>query len=622
MLTIRVENHQFPSAHLPTKPASVEGGISFSQLIDPFVKSLQLVRFTGGLACDIVLHYSYSALSVVAYVLARLIFEPIFNPLDPSFKTVTLANFENQVPLLQARIDELDYKFKHNNAILNDMKNLQQLNAEIVKNHQTLRTYLDILNSHQEQLPIKDEIERIQALYEDLDSRMNQFVAKKGEKDLFNRFENILDIFLKSGVDLHENICKELVQTWRGLRDSVGDRLTHLTPPPLALRLKSKLNGLKHRMEMVEHHLKDDSSVGSAHPLKLRNVGGVSCYLDSALQCLASIESICEQLNVPIPQDPKNQSEYLRKLAVQQELLQFLKVQKMNQGSDYSEMEYILSLLGGPSNRRLMDEIFDSSLHTELDKSVINSQQDAAYILELMIDHFLPNCRFKMREMASTKELKGIEFEGREEVMKLFSIPLKPKPKEAKDEDDMAAHIRATMDKHLELDPDRLFDPTADNAKSINDELASASKAKPATKVPHYLRWYRLTELPEVLTLQFKRFEYDVKQKKSIKIDTSVVLPKNGIVDLSRYYDASENDPAAAATNCKYKIKSYVVHHGVAANSGHYIAYVEIKGKYYYCDDLDSEGYCEITKEEFFGCKDAYLVCLERLPDEEMQAGG
>jgi ubiquitin C-terminal hydrolase len=65
----------------------------------------------------------------------------------------------------------------------------------------------------------------------------------------------------------------------------------------------------------------------------------------------------------------------------------------------------------------------------------------------------------------------------------------------------------------------------------------------------------------------------------------------------------------------KYKIKSYIVHKNAddSLSSGHYIACVEKKGKYYFCDDSNVIPYQEISKEEFFDTKDAYLIVLERV---------
>ena len=91
-------------------------------------------------------------------------------------------------------------------------------------------------------------------------------------------------------------------------------------------------------------------------------------------------------------------------------------------------------------------------------------------------------------------------------------------------------------------------------------------------------------------------------------------MPKDGIVDLTRYYDA----PQGAQKQGRYKIKSYVVHRG-SLDGGHYVSYVEINGKYYYCDDTGTgpgrNVYKEISKDDFLDRKDAYLVVLERLPD-------
>ncbi len=385
-------------------------------------------------------------------------------------------------------------------------------------------------------------------------------------------------------------------------------RVNHLNPPQLVNSLKGKLAKLKHRMEAFDGHSAQDHRVGLAQPLKLRNIGN-SCYLDSVFQAFACVDTVCEEFNAPIPHGQDSQ----KKIAIQQELLQFLNVQKMNQGGDFTQMELILFLLGGPSLHRLRGEIFKSGLHPSLDMSELTQQHDAAYVAELMIDHFLPDCKFKMQETATADEFPGMEFIGPLMDMTTLQIPLKPKVSK------MTDLIKWVLQRHVEKENDptyqRRFDPQ--DVKVLNSEEAAPALTAQPQKLAKFVQSYKLTELPAVLTIHFKRF--GMVQGKAgtrlipVKDSSPVLLPpekENGIIDLTPYYDA----PEGASTNAKYKIKSYVVHSG-SYGGGHYVSFVEINGKYYECDDIDPSCYKQITKKEFFSNKDAYLVVLERIPE-------
>jgi hypothetical protein len=281
----------------------------------------------------------------------------------------------------------------------------------------------------------------------------------------------------------------------------------------------------------------------------------------------------------------------------------------MNRGAKYTQMEFILFLLGGPSMHRLREEIFKSGLHPSLDPLDLTSQQDAAYFAELLIDHLLPGCKFKWQEQATTLDdaFPGIQFNGPVDLQTTLHVSLRAKEKE------LARQIHWILFKHYntQKDPDlqRKFNPKDKDAVVIDKDKAALVIDKAEQKVEKFVQEYRLKELPSVLAIQMKRFKPQATKSgyTMVKDDSSVELPPDGIIDLSSYYDAPAGQPAAA----KYQIKSYVVHKGTY-HGGHYVAYVEIKGRYYLCDDLDSQFYREISKDDFYKNENAYLIFLER----------
>lgn len=602
MLPVKFENHVMPPK-IPSPPSAL-AKIPFSYFIEPFTNLLSSVGRTMLLPALIALDYSFKVYYTASVVFSRLFYSPYFNPLDPSFEKVTLANFEKRYDSLKDQLDLLDQKFKQEHLIARDMKDLHRVTYEINQINRQLKHYLAILNNHAVHLDVQDDIEHVQGLYQQLIDQIDDYFQREGD-NLLNQFHKVLDLFTRGGIDLPDNIRRDLIQTWKGLEASMKGHVNHLQPPKLVNNLKGKLAELKDRMEAFDGNSTQESRVGLAQPLKLRNIGN-SCYLDSVFQALACVDSICEDFNAPIPHGQDSQ----KKIAIQQELLQFLNVQKMNQGGDYSQMEFILFLLGGPSLHRLRGEIFKSGLHPSLDMHELTRQHDAHDVAMLLIQNFLPSCQFKLQQRASVEQFPGIEFHYKTEDYSTLQIPLRPKVSK------MTDLLKWVLHKHHETEnkaPFKEYDPK--NGVIIDEAEAAAVLEEAPQKLPKSVKWARFKELPNVMTLQLLRFNQRQGKPGAAPVmhkDSSPVhLPENGIIDLTHYYDAPKDAPA----NAKYKIKSFVVHSG-SYSGGHYVAYVEMNGKYYLCDDLDSKCYKQITKKEFLSKKDAYLVVLERLPEE------
>jgi ubiquitin C-terminal hydrolase len=362
---------------------------------------------------------------------------------------------------------------------------------------------------------------------------------------------------------------------------------------------------------------KNEEMVDAIEPLKLRNIGN-SCYLDSVLQAILCIDHIREKLSRAPEKDAfTSLKDYQKELAIQQEILQFMDVQQtQKEGEHLSQMEYILFLLGGPSIYRLRDAIFRSEFHHEFDlEHNLTDQHDAANIMELLIDHLLTDCKFKWRGHATTPIFPGLEFvhggpTGKDEEVAILQVPLRFKPVHQK----LDVLVKAILGKHVEKQSDpeiqRKFDPQEGFFIKGKEAEAALIQHASAAKVDEYHEWFRLTKLPPVLTIQFKRFTAGLS-----KDNKPVILPEDGILDLSRFYDA----PTGESKKALYRIKSMVRHSGSSLKFGHYIADVEINGKYYHCNDTDPKPFKEISKKEFFGRKDPYLLFLERIPDDEIE---
>lgn len=80
-----------------------------------------------------------------------------------------------------------------------------------------------------------------------------------------------------------------------------------------------------------------------------------------------------------------------------------------------------------------------------------------------------------------------------------------------------------------------------------------------------------------------------------------------GTIDLSEMIHSPE-----MLSRAKYEIRSFIVHEG-PVGSGHYLTFFKLNDEYYCADDRFPEGVKKITKEQFFGRKDSYLIILEQL---------
>lgn len=610
MHPVKVESRSVP----PDSTPYYKKEESLDHYIDPFVHMLYVTTSTAFSATMDVMDIGFRVWAAVEDVFKRLIYGPLFDPLDPAFKTKFLANYENQLPALENKILLLSQKFKHDYLIARDMAEFHQLAMEIKGKHDQLNNYLYILSKHSP-IAVKDDLQKTTNLYKELHDKMVAFCEQKGNH-ILDSYKRALDIFSR-GLELPEEIKKDLLKTWILIDESLGYYAYRVNSPYTRGKLQENLYARKNQVENLDLQDTQVKRGSITEPLKLKNIGN-SCYLDSVFQAFACIDQVREQIGLPIEQVPPShpnptkwhyeeaQKAYVGKLAIQQELIPFLKVDPhVDLQGEHSQMEYILSLFGessGPSLHRLRSEIFKSKLHNEFqDIGELTHQHDAAAVAELLLD-MLPKCKYKIQKRLKTDAYPGLEWHRSIPPESMLQIPLRNK-----EHQELKQLIHWVMHWHLMKETSK-FDPADGEAVVVKDEGEQSLKKEKNDKVPEYAESWRFKELPNVLTLQFKRMTNSLQ-----KDERPVDLPADGIVDLTRYYDA----PDSADKTAKYKIKSIVVHHGTSLRAGHYISYVEMNGKYFICDDMSSKLYREVEASEFYGCKDAYLLVLERLPAED-----
>jgi hypothetical protein len=626
----------FPSTPLPllmNPYHSSEHQIDFVRYLDPFVRLLmdQCV-FLFKISCFIA-NCGLKILSDAAVVFSRLLISPDFDPFKKEFEE-KIELFIQAIPSLKEEVSLLEKMFWQELSISRDLKCFEEINSKIMDNFNQLERFVHLLGQYTPYPPIYEKVLEAKNSYELLDNQINCYFARRASS-VIEKFENVLKPFM-TGMPLLEEIQQELSRNFNILDKMIKPRLLRLDKSELNTQMSESLlkriNILREYVQQLNSgSLSSKStlmSAGFAEPLRLRNIGN-SCYLDSVLQALFCVDQIRAQLQplLPLEDDEANSSPplisenppteiYAKKLAIQKELLKFISDKQVNLEGPLSQMEFILALLIGrenPSIHRLRDAIFKSGLHYEFKVDDLEKQLDAASIMELFIEHFLPNCKFTWQEHTSAPEFPGIEFVGHVATMTILPVSLCKKP----ENQSLEVMLQRLLLKHYEAEEDvrnqRSFDVKNDayKIKVLNQQVAYAYENSPPQKVRQYVQWHRFIELPPILTLQFKRFK-GLADGIMIKDNAPVHLPENGIIDLTEYCDV----PEGAQQKARYKIKSGVVHTG-SLNSGHYVSYVEIKEKYYYCNDLDRSCYKEISKKEFLGRTDFYLLVLERLPDTD-----
>lgn len=545
--------------------------------------------------------------TAVQTIFYRLIFSPPFNPLNPAFKEVTLKNYENRVPKLMEKMILIGIKFESLTSFDQDLKDLEQISNEIQDIYSKLQHYHSILKSRHNFKALEEDVKRVLDQYEVLDLQMLAFFDNNSPK-ILKLFKQQLVLLIRKGLDLPSNWQDEMNSRWSRLIATHENYISRL--PDV---IKAKFNKLLRMMKRVIE--------GEKHPLRLRNYAN-SCYLASTLQAFACLDSFRSEVKKPIPFDPSNPSDFAGKAAIQNELLKFIDVQKSAEKRSPLNLQFFLSLLDSNHIENLRTKIFESKLHPSLDDlAQRHHQQDAVDIAGLFIDHFFAKNKFAIEYTKTSSEFPGIAFQNREDE-NILRVSLSELDgiensgiedesdeerkvriyQEKMDKSQMVDLIHQAMEVNID-DPKNtiLFDPQNHKFILTDPIEGEKSKTKKAAQVANYHRSVKIINPPEVLTLQFFGFKDDNKGSFK-KIDRPVVLPPDGVIDLTPY----------ASESAKYQIASYVVHHG-GYKSGHYTSYVSIDGKYYYCDDLKPEYYEEIEKEQFFSCTTAYLVTLKKI---------
>ena len=594
-----------------------------THLLDPLTNLLQDTAYSFFVMTITFVDYCDELISAINVVVYRLFHSSSFHPNSASFKKL-IDQLEEKLPALQQELDELNQKFDRSYFMMRDIGELGRLDKEIQSTLRRLKMYLNIFNSHKQVFPIQPQVEFVKDAFQNLNDQLDIYCMTEG-KHVLEAFKTSVEFFARDGIQLTEEFSQPFVGSWKILKRVLEGHVPHAQHPLSSKESKaiySEMLDIEDPIKILEKQSGNETSIGHAPglPLKLRNNSN-SCYVASLIQAFRAVDAICKEFNQPIPRDPKNLTEYQSKLAVQKEILQFLNIPKNHKTQEIklNQAELFLFLLHeGPSVSRLRETIFKSGLHPELgDIKQLRRPQDASNLAELFIDHFLPNCKLKWQTHVKVPVLPGLKFTYPVELITCLQVPLRKKT----EWQSLAKLTQAALGEHVVRGASvrRTFDPQ--DGKIIQGEEKEAATVVQAQPVSadEFCEEHTLTELPPNLVIQFKRFLYEQPPTgpiRRIKREEPVILPQDGILDLTPYYvPSSPNAPKQA----RYRIKSMVRHIGQSLDNGHYVAEVELGGNYYHCDDTDPKYYKKISKTAFLNHKDAYMLVLERIDDEKQE---
>lgn len=555
---------------------SAEKKIPFFEKLHPFIQLILAIFNAAFLPSCFVFSHLFRIKTKAHYVYSQTITSG-FHEIQQSQEKIP---FDTEIKTEKVRIEEnlkrLPHLFKQDASIMSDTQELEKLSLDI-------ESLLGRLRGDQwKKVETADKVEIEKGCFK-LQEELSSYCQREG-KAILALFAKILKIFAFQIKNLPMFYRNELLEMWDTLEKVMSKETKSLS---------DDLEAQRKIVEKFKIHV-PQKTVQVSEPVKLKDVGKNCCYLDSILQALACLDPICKELFKPLPNSTNK--EKLSK--IQKEILKFLSIKEVGFSSDTPQLASFLSLIESsknPSLNRLREAIFSSQLHSDFTMAAIELQQDAAVAMEVLFDAFLPHLHVVIQEYTKADEFPGLEFTDLvPDHRTLFHVPFR-----GKDSIELKDFIHWMMWKHFEYDP-REFDPASG---IIMDPAGEKSRLISPKKVSRYVKWGCFKQLPPVMCMHLVRHNCNGKGV-TFKENREVILPRDGIIDLSTYTDLP---------NAKYRIQSYIVHEGPSLHAGHYKAYVKYGTKYFCCDDQNKDSFVEITEKEFYERKDAYLIFMEQI---------
>lgn len=320
-------------------------------------------------------------------------------------------------------------------------------------------------------------------------------------------------------------------------------------------------------------------------PVGLPNPGINACYRNSSNQALRALgEPYFQKLRNPFETDElfNAREAALKKgtlYGIDQEEHFREKVRRalviLNEALDGKDEQMIAI-----ANLELRNVLFDSKLNIDLQGiENLNEQQDAAAYVGTIFEAIIRlNIPTQKRLSATEPSGNVVTSVKKGEPQSLLQVSLDPALgdfQQMLEKDFGVEHVN---------DPNNAWKPGTKVFKEYDQEITLQGTP------------------PEILAVQLKRVKLGgtgpVLDKQAVRI------PADNIIDFSKAYNLPRGD-------ARYKLTSFVVHHGISPLGGHYTSCVEKEGRWYHCDDIDVT---PLTAAELEGYKQkAYLTFFKKL---------
>lgn len=142
--------------------------------------------------------------------------------------------------------------------------------------------------------------------------------------------------------------------------------------------------------------------------------------------------------------------------------------------------------------------------------------------------------------------------------------------------------------------PEKLLDYKCDNCKETF----------------HCVKKYTLLNIPKYFIIQIKRFEFNMQNMQSIKLNHQINFPLS--INFSKY-TLDNNINENINNNFNYKLDSIIYHLGPSLHNGHYTSVHNINNQWFYADDseIDIINKNEILNEN--NTKNSYILIYKNI---------
>jgi ubiquitin C-terminal hydrolase len=546
-------------------------------------------------------------------------------------------------------------------AQLNQVGNLNKATFTFIRIEKEIDHQLKLMAAILEEIklysplpPCYQKVEKMRnCLLEDKAYLLKKIKEKKEE--IFNLFEQKCGILEGQKSDKNDKALSSFRRTERSWSFFKNILLASETASRVGV-IDTSLSKLKNFWAAEIANRNEDIALQSKPPIGLPNFTfhlSNTCYLNSTLQSLLYIPEIQKKLEEELTgQDLV----HLRQRQAVQEALRDLshliktKVQEQSFSRFYAFLNAFSFLEREFSSEeeevivRLQAALrsFNFDLRNEP-----NHQQDAAAVMRILMDEIF-NFKVKTRRTDSTEKIKGMIFPRRteEETALMLSFP-ETSPDSSEEEHSYTLMEilekdwnKTTDNKDTDFD---LNDGLKIDEEVALDESLAFKKGGKIARPGIYQEKTQLLSLPSVLVVQLKRFNWkqvpvlskknqssrmdaevaksssenrkkdSVKEEEAsvsfeyrkVKNNRPVILPENGILDLTPFCD-----PTLRQEACQYELVSCITHNG-SVDGGHYKVKIKKNNQFYLCND---ETVTSIKAEDFYKEDNGYLLVFRRLP--------